>query len=300
MKPMTQQDATLTVNELLAPYAARCEEDLDRLLVEPDTPEALAEAMRYCVLGAGKRLRPALVHMAAEAAGGGPEDLVARAAAAVELVHCYSMVHDDLPAMDDDTLRRGRPTAHARFGEAMAILVGDALLTRAFGILAGAGHPRSARLGAELAAGAGPAGMIAGQVADMALCKVPDGFEGTRFIHLRKTAALFRAAARMGAVCADASGAVIEAMGGYADYFGLTYQVRDDLLDVTGDAGIIGKTPGKDADAGKPTAASRLGLDGARKLGEELTEQAVAALPPLGATTETLARLARLLTHRIH
>jgi len=147
---MTERTDTDDLKELLRPYARQCEEDLASWLVEAGTPEPLAEAMRYCVLGGGKRLRPALACMAAEAVGdGSPDELARRCGAAVELVHCYSLVHDDLPAMDDDALRRGKPTAHVRFGEAMAILTGDALLTRAFGILAEADDPRAARLAAE-------------------------------------------------------------------------------------------------------------------------------------------------------
>ena len=188
---------------MLAPYARKVESDLQLWLVDDGVPVSLAEAMHYCVLGGGKRLRPALVYLAAEAAGGSEDDEhVRRSAAAIEMVHTYSLVHDDLPAMDDDSLRRGRPTAHVKFGQAMAILAGDALLTRAFGVLAEgpAGGP-VAELTGELASAAGAAGMIAGQVADMALCEVPAGLDGLQYIHMRKTAALIRSAARMGAIC---------------------------------------------------------------------------------------------------
>lgn len=184
---------TDSLGELLAPYAQAAEADLAGWLIEPDVPATLAEAMRYCVLGGGKRLRPVLVAMSAEAVGGdaaGP--LACRAAVAVELVHAYSLVHDDLPALDDDALRRGRPTAHVKFGQAMAVLTGDALLTRAFAVLAESDDPLAGELARELAAAAGPAGMIAGQVADMNLCAVADGLEGLRYVHARKTAALIR------------------------------------------------------------------------------------------------------------
>lgn len=297
---MTRQGNSPTLGELLEPFAQRCEQDLGRWLIEPGVPGTLAEAMRYCTLGGGKRLRPALVHMAAEACGRTGDDLTARAAAAIELVHCCSLVHDDLPAMDDDTLRRGRPTAHVKFGQAMAILVGDALLTRAFGLLAEADDRRSVRLTCELAQAAGAAGMVAGQVADMDLCQLPEGLEEIRFIHLRKTAAMLRAAARMGAICADADDKTVDALGDYAEAIGLAFQLFDDLLDVTGAAETIGKTPGKDADADKRTAAAQLGLDGARKLGNELTDRAIASLKPLGEKADTLICLTRLLALRTH
>jgi farnesyl diphosphate synthase len=216
------------------------------------------------------------------------------------MVHCCSLVHDDLPAMDDDTLRRGRPTAHVKFGQAMAILVGDALLTRAFGLLAKADDRRSGRLTCELARAAGAAGMVAGQVADMDLCQLPEGLEGIRFIHLRKTAAMLRAAARMGAICADADDKTVDALGDYAEAIGLAFQLFDDLLDVTGAAETIGKTPGKDAGADKRTAAAQLSLDGARKLGNELTDRAIASLESLGEKADTLICLTRLLALRTH
>jgi len=286
---------------LLAPQARRIESDLERWLVEPGSPAAVAEAMRYCVLGGGKRLRPALVQLAAEAIGTGDGgEMARRAGVAVELVHCYSLVHDDLPAMDDDTLRRGRPTAHVRFGEAMAILAGDALLTRAFGVLAESDDPKAARLSGELACAAGSGGMIAGQAADMDLCEVPEGPEGLRYTHLRKTAALLRAAARMGAICSDGSPGELKVLSKYAENLGLAFQLVDDVLDVTGDVGNLGKTPGKDAGAGKRTYASQLGLEQTAALATELTREAVEALSPLGERGATLCRLAELLHDRRH
>ncbi|HUT57443.1 MAG TPA: farnesyl diphosphate synthase [Phycisphaerae bacterium] len=287
------------MSDLLAPHAARVEGDLHRWLVERGTPDELAEAMRYCVDG-GKRLRPAIVHLTHEALGPGEEDLAARAAVAVELVHCYSLVHDDLPAMDDDVLRRGRPTAHVKFGQAMAILAGDALLTRAFGVLADSGRRLAGAVAGELALAAGGAGMIAGQVADMKLCRLPAGQGGLRFMHERKTAALIRAAARMGAICGRAAGPEVQAVGDYGLSLGLAFQLFDDLLDATASAEAIGKTPGKDARAGKRTYVTELGLDRARALGEELTQQAVAALAPLGRRAAVLSELAELLARRTH
>ena len=300
MTDRTTTDETTSLAELLSPCAKRAEADLQRWLVEPDTPPALAEAMRYCVLGGGKRLRPALVYLSAEAVGGDDDDAAGRAAAAVEIIHGYSLVHDDLPAMDNDTLRRGQPTAHVKFGEAMAILAGDGLLTRAFGILASAPEGLSGPLAAELARGAGPVGMIAGQAADMDLCDVPEGPDGVQFIHLRKTAALIRAATRMGAIAGGASLEVIDALGRYGESLGLAFQLYDDLLDVTADAEQLGKTPGKDARDGKRTLADELGLQRMADLGRQHTQEARDALGPLGPAGRTLCRLAELLTDRTH
>ncbi len=298
---MTTTKPTTTLSELLESYARRSEAELQRLLDEPSAPPELTEAVRYCALGGGKRLRPALVFLAAEATGDGEANaLAARAAVAVELVHCYSLVHDDLPAMDDDSLRRGRAAAHVKFGEAMAILAGDALLTRAFGILAESDDPRAVALSAELARGAGAAGMIAGQVADMDLCNVPDGPDGLKFIHERKTAALLRSAAEMGAICGGASARQMTAVGEYAVSLGLAFQIIDDLLDVTGTAEQLGKTPGKDARTDKRTYVTELGIDEARRLADELTRRAIEALAPLGGKAEKLRRLAELMGRRTH
>jgi len=296
---MTEEKATHVLDEILASCAWRVEEDLNRWTVEEGTPRELAEAMTYCVMGGGKRLRPALTFLAAEAAGGNADDeLTRRAAVSVELIHTYSLVHDDLPSMDDDMLRRGQPTAHVRFGEAMAVLVGDALLTRAFAVLAEADDPRVLTLTAELARGAGPAGMIAGQVADMDLCRLPEGQEAIHYIHLRKTAALMRAAVRMGAITGGADAASLQSFSDYAESLGLAFQVVDDVLDVTGRADEIGKTPGKDVQAGKKTSVAHLGLEGARRLSRRLTASAVAALAPLGRRARPLQMLAEWLGRR--
>ena len=293
-----EQHREETLEGLLAPHARRVEADLERWLVEDGVPPALAEAMRYSVLGGGKRLRPGMVCLSAEAAGGNTTEMTRRSAAAAELVHCYSLVHDDLPAMDDDALRRGRPTVHVQFGEAMAVLAGDALLTRAFGLLAEPDDPRSARLIAELALGAGPAGMIAGQVGDMALCELPEGLGGVEYVHLRKTGALIRAAGRMGAICGGADEAALGAITESAESLGLAFQLVDDILDATGDAAHLGKTPGKDARTGKRTYVSELGLDGSLRARRELTDRAAAALAPLGARARNLHQLVRLLADR--
>ena len=309
---MTQKQAQ-SLSDLLAPHARLVETDLERWLAADSAPATLAQAMRYCALGGGKRLRPALVLMSASAVGGAEDDLLARrSAAAVEMVHCYSLVHDDLPAMDDDVLRRGRPTAHVRFGQAMAILAGDALLTRAFGVLAsdehlpgqapGAGDSdgRIALLVAELAQGAGETGMIAGQVADMDLCAVPGGEEGLRYIHSRKTAALIRAAVRMGAICGRADPKQLEAVSAYGEQIGQAFQLVDDLLDATGEAADLGKTPGKDAQSGKRTHLSQMGHQAASILARQQTARAILAIAPLGPRAEGLIELARRLAERTH
>jgi geranylgeranyl pyrophosphate synthase len=297
---MTDDSTIANLGGFLAPYAQRCSEYLDRWLIEPGVPENLAAAMRYCVMSGGKRLRPALVQIAAEIGTDGNPELTARAAVAVELVHCYSLVHDDLPAMDDDALRRGKPTAHVQFGEAMAILAGDALLTRAFSVLTESSEPRSGALVGKLARGAGPAGMIAGQVADMKLCGVPEGLEGITYIHMRKTAALLKAAAAMGGISAALDEPYIEALGQYGQALGLAFQLFDDVLDVTGDAGTLGKTPGKDAGTDKRTIVAQVGLDAAGRLGKDLSDRAIAALDGFGARAEKLVQLAALLTERTH
>ncbi len=295
-----------TVSAFLGPYARRIDHYLDLWVTEEGCPPALREVMRYCVLNGGKRLRPSVVMLSAEAAGGDAADeLPQRCAVAVELIHCYSLVHDDLPSMDNDDLRRGRPTAHVLFGEAMAILAGDALLTRAFGVLCEAvqlDNPQNGahvgRLVWELTRGAGSGGMVAGQVADMDLCEVPEGPEGLDYIHRNKTAALIRAAGRMGAICANSDEKTLAAITGYCESLGMAYQLVDDLLDVSGQITALGKTPGKDQVNGKRTHVTELGFDRARELSEDLTACAVEAISPLCEKGQKLQTLARLLVER--
>jgi farnesyl diphosphate synthase len=287
--------------DLLAPHTAALEKAAEAWLVEPGTPETLAEAMRYSVLNGGKRLRPALVWMSCTAAGGDPtNDLARRAGLAVELIHSYSLVHDDLPAMDDDVLRRGRPTTHVQFGQAMAILAGDALLTRALGVLCETDDTRSCRLVTELATASGAVGMIAGQVADMELCPLPEGLDGVEYIHTRKTGALIRAAVRMGAICGDADDVILTAATAYGEAMGQAFQVVDDLLDATATTEALGKTAGKDARDEKKSIVSLIGLDNAQALAQELTDRAVAALAPMGNRAQPLVQLATLLEQRTH
>ena len=298
---MTETLNTDSMTDLLSPHAAGVEQYLRQWLVEDQTPPALAEAMRYCVLDGGKRLRPALVLMTAEAIGDKPPcELARRASVAVELIHCYSLVHDDLPSMDNDEMRRGKPTAHVKFGQAMAILVGDALLTRAFGVLGESDDPRAGRLVGELAAAAGAAGMVGGQAADMHLCDVPDGIEGLDYIHSRKTARLISAAATMGAICGGANSSQLRAVDNYGQSLGMAFQLIDDLLDVNAPAEVLGKTPGKDQATGKRTHVSELGVLRATELADELTRKAVAAAAELGESANALRRLGELLTDRSH
>jgi geranylgeranyl diphosphate synthase type II len=287
--------------ELLAPHVNALEAAADAWLIEPGTPDALAEAMRYSVLNGGKRLRPALVWMSCQATGGDPaNDLTRRAGLAVELIHSYSLVHDDLPAMDDDVLRRGRPTTHVQFGQAMAILAGDALLTRAFGVLTETDDPRSGCLVTELARAAGAIGMVAGQVADMELCDLPEGLDAVEYIHARKTGALIVAAVRMGAICGGADDVVLSAATTYGKAMGRAFQVVDDLLDATATTEALGKTAGKDARDEKKSIVSLIGLENAQALAQQLTDEAAAALAPLGDNAKPLATLAALLEQRTH
>ncbi len=299
---MMRAGSSATLDGLLAEVAARVETHLEAWTAGPSVPAELAEAMRYAVLGGGKRLRPAMVILAAKAVsadGDGPVDPLP-AAVAVELVHTYSLVHDDLPAMDDDDLRRGRPTVHVRYGEAMAILVGDALLTEAFSLLAERVEDASVavELVRDLSTGAGAAGMIAGQVADMALCRLPDGRAGLDYIHTRKTAALFAGAARMGARCGGADTAQREALGAFGFDVGLAFQAVDDLLDATATSEQLGKTAGKDAAAGKRTYPALLGLEATTARIRHLTDQAVGHLDGFGPAADPLRALAGRLRER--
>jgi geranylgeranyl diphosphate synthase type II len=256
-------------------------------------PPRLLEAMRYSVFAGGKRLRPALAIACCRALGGA-DDHVLPFAAAVELVHTYSLVHDDLPAMDDDDLRRGQPTSHRVFGEATAILAGDALHTLAFEVVLArtesAGLARS--LAIELARAAGPGGMVGGQVEDLASDGAPPDGDRIRRIHRGKTVALLRAACRGGALAAGAAVDELEAIDRYGTCLGHAFQIVDDVLDVTGTAEELGKTPGKDRARRKMTHVALHGVAGARRLADLEVEGALAALEPL-PRRDLLSALAR-------
>ncbi len=230
---------------------------------ESDWPAGLREACRYALLGGGKRLRPALVRLFATSFGG-TDEAASRPAAAVEMIHTYSLVHDDLPCMDDDDLRRGRPTCHKVYGEAMAVLVGDALLTEAFVLLSEAERD-PALLTRTLARASGGAGMVGGQVLDMSLCGSAASIGDVRRVHAAKTAALIGASCELGAVAAGATEDQRSLARQYGVALGLAFQAIDDWLDATGDAATLGKTPGKDQELDRSTTVAVLGLDGARE-----------------------------------
>ena len=272
---------------------ADVERALERFLpASPACPPRVGEAMRYSVFAGGKRLRPMLALAAAEsvAMANGRDVSAARAAAlptacALELIHTYSLVHDDLPAMDDDTLRRGRPTNHVVFGEGLAILAGDGLLTEAFALMSreprdpGAA-PRKLRAICVVAEAAGACGMVGGQAVDLEAAGTGASFDGDglRAMHARKTGALIRASAAAGAVMAGASDAQIEAIERFASELGLAFQIVDDILDVEGASVELGKTAGKDAAAGKPTYPALYGLEESRRMAAECVDRALAAL----------------------
>ena len=286
----------------VATWRARCEAALDALLpAADDAPHRLHAAMRHATLGGGKRMRPLLVYATGTAFGAGEQALDA-AAAAVELVHAYSLVHDDLPAMDDDALRRGRPTVHVAFDEATAILAGDALQALAFAALAQAPLPAEQRVAmlAELAVAAGARGMCGGQALDIDATGHAGALDlvALQRLHALKTGALLRAAVRLGAIAADAAPGARAALDRYADALGLAFQVRDDLLDVEGDSATLGKTAGKDAAQAKATFPALLGLEASRARLRELAQQMGDALAPFGPRAAVLAALGREVVER--
>lgn len=296
-----------------AAQLARVERALDEWM-PAQAPAGLGEVMRYAVQGGGKRLRPLLALAACEAVEGAPQAAL-RAACAVELIHAYSLVHDDMPCMDNDVLRRGKPTVHVQFGQAQALLAGDALQALAFEILtpepsaaASADMPATmqAALCRLLARAAGADGMAGGQAIDLASVGLPLTEPELRAMHRRKTGALLLASVRMGAACAahPLPAAALQALDAYGQALGLAFQVVDDVLDVTADSALLGKTAGKDAAAGKPTYVSLLGLEAARQLAADLLAQAENALNALQASglahTQPLHALARQVVQRQH
>ena len=264
-------------------------------------PRRLHEAMRYAVLGGGKRVRPLLAFAAGEVTGADPEK-VQHAAAAVELIHAYSLVHDDMPAMDDDALRRGKPTVHVEFDEATALLVGDALQSLAFDILASTPLADDAAAQLQmvqmLARAAGSRGMAGGQAIDLASVGKPLDLAELEFMHIHKTGALIRAAVLLGAHCGTAPEAATRALDHYAKCIGLAFQVVDDILDAEAPTATLGKTAGKDAAHNKPTYVSLLGTARARELALELRADAHATLEALGAPAQRLRQLADFVVER--
>lgn len=276
--------------------------ELDLLLPLPDGPEArVVEAMRYVALDGGKRLRPFLVMQSAALFNVSPSAAL-RVGCAIEMVHCYSLVHDDLPCMDDDDLRRGRPTCHRQFDEATALLAGDALLTRAFEVLAAEStHPDPAvrcQLVWELAHASGGQGMVGGQMVDLRATELQMDVAAITRLQQMKTGRLIGFSCEAGAVLAKAAPSLRQALKNYAHDLGLAFQIADDLLDVEGDAAQVGKRVGKDADAGKATFVSLLGVDRARAQARMLADQACAHLDPFGDKADLLRATARFVVER--
>ena len=254
--------------------------------VPSDAPAGLGLAMRYGVLDGGKRVRPLLVLAAAQAVNGDRE-VALRAACAVELIHAYSLIHDDMPCMDNDVLRRGRPTVHVQYGQAEAMLAGDAMQALAFQVLTpdtGASPALQARLCRLLARSAGHAGMAGGQAIDLASIGQLLDEPSLRDMHRRKTGALLQASVLMGAACGTTSATAWDALSEYGDAMGLAFQVVDDILDATQESTMLGKTAGKDANNNKPTYVTALGIDVARNRVAELRDQALSALARSGLT----------------
>ena len=281
------------------------DEALDRALpAESAWPATIHRAVRYSLFAGGKRIRPVLVLAAGESVGGAREELMPLACA-VEMVHTYSLVHDDLPAMDDDDLRRGQPTSHKVFGEAIAILAGDALLTRAFHLLAevpegwdDARVRRRLRAAATLGEASGTTGLIGGQVMDLESEGRAIGADDLECLHRAKTGALLSACVRGGAILGGAGAGDLQGLSRYASAIGLAFQVVDDVLDATEDAQRLGKTAGKDEAARKATYVSVHGLEKARALARALRREALEAIAPLGPRGELLGAIARLIVDR--
>jgi geranylgeranyl pyrophosphate synthase len=288
----------------VAAAQARIERVLDEALRLPEPGTArLRAAMRYSVLGAGKRLRPTLVYLTGESFGAPLERLDAPAAA-VELIHVYSLVHDDLPAMDDDDLRRGRPTCHRAYDEATAILVGDALQALAFAVLAhqplsGAAPEARLEMMRVLSRAIGTGGMAGGQAVDLEAVGRTLTVDAIENMHRRKTGALIQGSVLLGALAAGVSGGPeLAALGRYGAEIGLAFQIQDDILDVEGDPALLGKSTGADAAHAKPTYPSTAGLAASRARARELRDAAIAALEPLGARAGALAELAHYVVNR--
>jgi farnesyl diphosphate synthase len=270
----------------------------DVLPPEDQLPIELHRAMRYAALGGGKRLRPLLTYATGHALGSNGPELDAPACA-VELIHAYSLVHDDLPAMDDDAMRRGRPTCHIVFGEAMAILAGDALQALAFEILARGNPACGMDMLSALGHACGAEGMAGGQALDLTAVGRSLTLAELEHMHACKTGALIRAAVQLGALTARADTQALQALDRYATAVGLAFQVRDDILDVEGESSVIGKTAGKDAAAGKPTFPSIIGLDASRARLAELIDTARDAIVPFGERGALLDELAHYAANRI-
>ncbi|PNS09535.1 polyprenyl synthetase family protein [Solilutibacter silvestris] len=292
---------TPDASAVLADWRARIESDLDHVLSDTFASTRLADAMRHAVQAGGKRIRPLLVHATVHAVGG-DGDHARQAAVAVELLHTYSLVHDDLPAMDDDALRRGQPTVHVAFDEATAILAGDALQTLAFEILAHGNVPADVCVKQlrELAHASGIDGMCGGQMLDLEATGTADvlSLDALERLHALKTGALLRAAVRMGALAGNADDAQRAALDRYADALGLAFQIRDDLLDIEGDSATLGKTAGKDVEQAKSTFPALLGIEASRQRLAQLAITMDDALVGFDQRADPLRAIARQVIER--
>ncbi|WP_282295550.1 farnesyl diphosphate synthase [Stenotrophomonas sp. PS02289] len=292
----------MTAELTFARWRDRIESQLDASLPSPEAaPQGLHRAMRYAVLGGGKRMRPLLVYAAGQIFGA-DEHAMDAPAMAVELIHAYSLVHDDLPAMDDDALRRGRPTVHIAFDEATAILAGDALQTRAFGLLADAPLPALLRVHClqALTHASGAAGMCGGQALDIDATGRLQPLADLQHMHALKTGALIRAAVRMGALCGDAPQSDLNQLDDFASALGLAFQVRDDILDVEASSEQLGKTAGKDQAQAKSTFPALLGMDGAKAELAALSQRMHDSLAGYDERADALRALGRLAVERNH
>lgn len=289
--------AALPLKEHLRAQVRRIDEELERLApAETTPPEVIHRAMRYSLFAGGKRIRPVLCLEAARAVAGEDPEGVYAVAGSLEMIHTYSLIHDDLPALDNDDLRRGRPTNHKVFGEAMAILAGDALLTLAFEVL---GRIGNARLVAELASASGTVGgMIGGQVHDLEGEKAEPTAELLERIHRAKTGALLRASVRLGAIHAGADEAELEALSRYGEHIGLAFQIVDDVLDVEQSSEALGKTAGKDAQQNKVTFPAVYGLERSKEMAGVERRRAHEALERFGERGQRLRELADLIVER--
>jgi geranylgeranyl diphosphate synthase type II len=292
------------IKKQLAEYAGKVEAVLGRCLEGKDIPQVLLPAMEYSLMAGGKRLRPVLCATWAEMLGR-PRAEVLEFASGLELIHTYSLIHDDLPAMDDDDLRRGKPSNHKMFGEATAILAGDGLLTEAFSLMLESGLPPElvTRAAAEVARGAGPSGMVGGQTVDMDFTGRSDqvSLDELRNMHAMKTGALITAACVSGAILSGCDDDDVQRAREYGRNVGVAFQIADDILDIIGDQELLGKPVGSDEESGKSTYPALVGLDESRRLADEAVEAALAALAPYsGPQADFLAELARYIVKRVN
>lgn len=289
------------MKEYLKKYIKVIDDKLDKYLAIEDNPQRIIyEAMRYSVFAGGKRLRPVLMLLTCEMCGGDTDEVLPFACA-LEMIHTYSLIHDDLPAMDNDDLRRGKPTSHKQFGEATAILAGDALLNKAFEVVStysGNNPDRAMKAVNILAVSSGSEGMIGGQIVDMQSESREITLDELRYLHLNKTGAIIRSACVIGAVMSGADSGAIKAVDEFSRNLGIAFQIQDDILDVTGTESELGKPIGSDAEEGKNTYVSLLGLQKSEELSEEYSKKAKQALNIFGEKANTLKELTDYLTDR--